>query len=173
MAGQRNAPGASFISTWMRKHWRSAQSGVTTSTVGHAPIPPDLLEQIPHDQEIATVTADGAYDTRKCHNVIAARGAAAIIPPRKNERAWTPTTAGAIARNEAVRACRYLGRGLWRRLTGYRRRSRVEKKINCVKLLGQGPMARDFDRQVPELQVRIAVLTRYTILGIPVTAPVG
>ncbi|WP_420010821.1 transposase, partial [Tateyamaria sp.] len=132
-----------------------------------------LLEQIPPDQDIATVTADGAYDTRRCHNVIAARGAAAIIPPRKNAQLWKPTTAGAIARNEAVRACKYLGRALWRKLTGYHRRSRAETKMNCVKLLGQGLMARDFDRQVAELQVRIAVLNRYTALGIPVTEPVG
>ncbi len=68
---------------------------------------PDLLDQIPPDQEIATVTADGAYNTRRCHNVIAARGAAAIIPRRKNAPLWKPTTAGAIARNEAVRTCKY------------------------------------------------------------------
>lgn len=37
--------------------------GVTTSTVGDAPMLPDMLEQIPSDQEIATVTTDGAYDT--------------------------------------------------------------------------------------------------------------
>ena len=147
--------------------------GVTTSNVGDAPMLPDLLEQIPPDQEIATVTADGAYDTRRCHNVIAARGAAAIIPPRKNAQLWKPTTAGAIARNETVRACKYLGRALWRKLTGYHRRSRAETKMNCVKLLGQGLMARDFDRQVAELQVRIAVLIRYTALGIPITEPVG
>ncbi len=71
--------------------------GVTTSNVGDAPMLPDLLEQIPPDQEIATVTADGAYDTHRCHNVIATRGAAAIIPPRKNAQLWKPTTAGAIA----------------------------------------------------------------------------
>ena len=34
-------------------------------------------------------------------------------------------------------------------------------------------MARDFDRQVAELQVRIAVLNGYTSLGIPVTKFVG
>jgi len=147
--------------------------GVTTSNVGDAPMLPDLLDQIPPGQEIATVTADGAYDTRRCHNVIAARGAAAVIPPRKNAQLWKPTTAGAIARNEAVRACKYLGRALWRKLTGYHRRSRAETKMHCVKLLGQGLMARDFDRQVAELQIRIAVLNRYTALGIPVTEPVG
>ena len=39
---------------------------------------PELLGQIPPEQEIATVTADGAFDTRKCHDAIAARGAAAL-----------------------------------------------------------------------------------------------
>lgn len=31
---------------------------------------------------------------------------------------------------------------------------------------------RDFDRQTAELQVRIAILNRFTALGIPVTQPV-
>ena len=43
----------------------------------------------------------------------------------------------------------------------------------CVKLPGQSLMARDFDRQVAELQIRAAVLNGYTALGIPVTEPVG
>jgi hypothetical protein len=45
---------------------------------------PQPLDQFPPEQQIASVTADGAFDTRKCHKAIAARGAAAIIPPRKN-----------------------------------------------------------------------------------------
>jgi hypothetical protein len=86
---------------------------------------------------------------------------------------WKAITAGAVARNEALRASKYLGRALWRRWSGYHRRSRVETKMHCVKLLGQRLMARDFDRQVAELQVRIAVLNGYTALGIPVTKVVG
>lgn len=146
---------------------------VTTSNVGDAPMLPELLGQIPPDQTIGSVTADGAYDTRKCHDAIAARDAHAVIPPRKNAKPWKPTSAGAIARNEAVNASRYLGRALWRRWSGYHRRSRVESKMNCIKLLGQSLMSRHFDRQVAEIQVRIAVLNRYTALGIPVTEPVG
>lgn len=119
------------------------------------------------------MTADGAYDTRKCHDAIAARNAHAVIPPRKNAKPWKPTSAGAIARNEAVNASRYLGRAIWRRWSGYHRRSRVETKMHCVKLLGQSLMSRDFDRQVAEIQIRIAVLNRYTAFGIPVTEPVG
>jgi hypothetical protein len=146
---------------------------VTGSHIGDAPILPDLLDQIPQDQEIASVTTDGAYDRRKCHDAIADRGAHAVIPPRKNAKPWRTITAGAVARNEALRATKYLGRALWRRCSGYHRRSRVETKMQCVKLLGQRLMARDFDRQVAELQVRIAVLNGYTALGIPVTEAVG
>ena len=56
------------------------------------------------------------------------------------------------------------GSRIWRRWGGYRRRSRVGSKMNCIKLLGQLLMARDFERQVAELQVRIAVLNVYTAL---------
>ena len=146
---------------------------VTGSNIGDAPVLPDLLNQIPPHQDIGSVTADGAYDTRKCHEAIAARNAHAVIPPRKNAKPWRPTSAGAIARNDAVSAQRYLGRTLWRRWSGYHRRSRVETKMHCLKLMGQSLMARDFDRQVAEIQIRIAVLNRHTALGIPVTEAVG
>ena len=146
---------------------------VTSSDIGDAPMLPELLAQIPADQDIASVTADGAYDTRKCHDAIAERGANAVIPPRKNAKPWKAITAGAVARNEALRASKYLGRALWRRWSGYHRRSRVETKMHCVKLLGQRLMARDFDRQVAEFQVRVAVLNGFTALGIPVTKVVG
>lgn len=145
---------------------------VTGSNIGDAPMLPDLLGQIAPDQEIGSVTADGAYDTRKCHNAIAARDAHAVIPPRKNARLWKPDTAGAIVRNEAVGTSKYLGRALWRRWSGYHRRSRVETKMHCIKLLGQRLAARDFDRQVAEIQIRAAILNGFTALGIPRTEPV-
>lgn len=45
--------------------------------------------------------------------------------------------------------------------------------MHCVKLVRQSLMARDFDRQVAELQIRAAVLNCYTALGIPVTEPMA
>lgn len=45
--------------------------------------------------------------------------------------------------------------------------------MHCVKLPGQRLMAREFDRQVAEIQVRIAVLNGFTVLGIPVTDAVA
>ncbi|XOY57572.1 MAG: IS5 family transposase [Rhodobacterales bacterium] len=168
-----------------RRLWRKIHIGVdeetleiraievTSSSIGDAPMLPDLLSQIPPDQELGSVTADGAYDTRKCHDAIAARNAHAVIPPRKNAKMWKPETAGAKARNEAVRSSKYLGRALWRNLTGYHRRSRVETKMHCVKLLGRRLSARDFDRQVAEIQIRAAILNGFTAIGIPRTVAVG
>jgi hypothetical protein len=44
--------------------------------------------------------------------------------------------------------------------------------MNCEKLRGQRLIAKDFDRRLAELQVRIAVLNGYTALGIPITEAV-
>jgi hypothetical protein len=86
-------------------------------------------------------------DTRKCHDAIAAPGTQAILPPRKNARPRRPTSAGAIARNAAVNASRYLGHALRRRGSGCHRRSRGESTMNCIKPMCQSVVARDFDRQ--------------------------
>ena len=161
-----------------RRVWRKVHLGIDEQTlevraveitgnhIGDVPVLPDLLNQILAHEQIGSVTADGAYDTRKCQDANADRGANAVIPPRKNAEPWKTVTAGAVARNDALRASKYVGRALWRRWSGYHRRSRVETKMHCVKLLGQRLMARDFDRQVAELQVRIAVLNGGTALGI-------
>jgi len=151
---------------------------------------------------------DGAYDTRACHNAVANRAAHAVIPTRRNAKPWKPpvvvcgqttagqwTTAGAEARNEILRATKYLGRAIWRKWSGYHRKSRVETTLSwiagnplpgseCIvsnywateslsliamqSTAGQR-MAREFDRQVAELQIRAAVLNRFTALGIPKT----
>jgi hypothetical protein len=52
---------------------------ITVSNTGDAPMLPHLLSQIPRDQHIGSVTADGAYDTRRCHNASVDRGASAVI----------------------------------------------------------------------------------------------
>jgi hypothetical protein len=103
---------------------------VTSSNIGDAPMLPELLNQIHDDQDIGSVTGDGAYDTRKCHDAIAARNAHAVSPPRKDAKPWTPSSAGAIARNKAVNASRYLGRAIWRQWSGYHRRSRAETTLS-------------------------------------------
>lgn len=79
----------------------------TPSSDGDSPVLPELLEQISEGEEIGTVTADGAYDTRHGHTAILDRQAIAIIPVRKNGRAWKEDCHAAVARNETLRATRH------------------------------------------------------------------
>ena len=53
------------------------------------------------------------------------------------------------------------------RWSGYHQRSLVETKMHCFKLQGERIMARDFDRQVAEIQIRAANLNRFTEFGRP------
>ena len=45
--------------------------------------------------------------------------------------------------------------------------------MHCVKLPGQRLVARDFDRQVAEFQVRVVAVIGFTDFGMPVTKAVG
>ena len=62
-----------------RRQWRKVHLAMDTATSdiraveftpssdGDSPVLPELLDQIPEGEDIGTVTADGAYDTRRCH----------------------------------------------------------------------------------------------------------
>jgi len=168
-----------------RRQWRKVHLGIDAETleiraievtdngVGDAPMLPELLGQIPQEEPLLSVSGDGAYDTKACHEVIAQRQAAAIIPTRRNAKPWKDNRPGALTRNEILRTTRHLGRAIWKKWSGYHRRSLVETKMGCFKRLGERVMARDFARQVAELQVRAAILNRFTALGTPVTVRVG
>lgn len=177
---KRKKHGAEYRRQWRKVHLGiDAQSleiraiEVTDNSVGDAPVLPHLLGQIPSDEPVASVSADGAYDTKACHGSIAQRGAQAVIPPRKNAKAWKGKSDGAQVRNLAVQACKRLGSRIWKKWSGHHRRSLVETKMHCFKRLGERVMARTFERQVTELHIRVALLNRFTQLGRPVTVPVA
>ncbi len=161
--------GASYRRQWRKVHLAiDAETldiraiEVTTNAIGDAPVLPGLLAQIPKGETILSVGGDGAYDTRNCHAAIAARNAQAIIPVRRNGRPWMKEGLGVQARNEALRAIKRFGRTIWKRWSGYHRRSLVETKMHCFKLLGHRVASRTFDRQITELKVRASVLNRFS-----------
>ena len=137
----------------------------TPSSDGYSPVLPELLDQIPEGEEIGTVTADSACDSRRCHTAIFDRQATAIIPIRKNGRPWKEDCPAAVARNETLRATRNYGRAFWKRWTGYHARSRIEAKMRCLKAFGERNAARDSDRQTAEIQIREALMNRFSALG--------
>jgi hypothetical protein len=160
-----------------RRRWRKVHLAMDTATSdiraveftpssdGDSPILPELLGQIPEDEQIGSVTADGAYDTRRCHSAIIDRKATPIIPIRKNGRPWKEDCPAAKARNETLRATKHYGRAFWKHWTGYHARSRVEAKMRCLKAFGERIAARDPDRQTAEIQIRVALMNRFSALG--------
>jgi len=78
-------------------------------------------------------------------------------------------TSSSLERNELLRTIKRLGRTLWKKWSGYHRRSLVETKMHCIKLLRDKLSARSFDSQVNEVHARVAVLNRFTELGRPLT----
>lgn len=146
-----------------RRQWRKIHIGIDADTlevravemmsnrIGDAPVLRDLLAQVPLQEQIDSVTADGIYETKGRYTAIAARRADAIIPPRRNARVWKGHDPGLQARNEALCACKRFGRANWKKWSGYHRRSRAEAKMRCIKLLGERITARDFDRQDAEV----------------------
>ncbi len=137
----------------------------TSSREGDNPVLSDLLNQIPEDEDIGVVTEDGEYDTRCCHSAIIARGCTAIIPIRKNGRASKEDCPAAKARNETLRATRRYGRSFWKRWTGYHARYRAEARMRCLKAFGERIAARDPDRQIAEINIRVALMNRFNALG--------
>ena len=160
-----------------RRQWRKVHLAMDTATSdiraveftpssdGDSPVLPELLDQIPEGEEIGTVTADGAYDTRRCHSAIIDRQATAIIPIRKNGRPWREDCPAAVARNKTLRATRHYGRAFWKRWAGSHVRSRIEAKMRCLKAFGERISATDPDRQTAEIQIRVALMNRFSALG--------
>jgi hypothetical protein len=129
---------------------------------------------LPVDSTGITFSGDGEWQARK-HGVqgrrqwrkahLAMDTATAIIPIRKNGRPWKKDCPAAIARNETLRATRPYGRAFWKRWTGYHVRSRIEAKMRCLKASGERIAARDPDRQTAEIQIRVALMNRFSALG--------
>lgn len=98
-------------------------------------------------EKIGTVTADGAYDIRRCHTAIIERQATGIIPIRKNGRPWKDGCAATTARNEILRATRHYGRAFWKRWTGYQvpqgKRGHHASGVSCA-TTPPGPFQRSF-----------------------------
>ena len=167
-----------------RRQWRKLHIGInaktlqiravqlTTNNVSDSQVLGDLLDQIPLGERIDSVYTDytdGAYDTKCCRQLISDRQAHAVIPPRKNAKPWKDSKISSIERNELLQTVKHLGRMLWKKWSGYHRRSLVETKMHCIKLLGDKLTARHFQSQVNEIHARVAVLNRFTELGRPNT----
>ena len=102
-----------------------------------------MIYLIRSHERIDSVYTDGDYDTKRCRQYISDRQAHAVIPPRKNARIWKDTKAYFQERNELLRTVKFRQDAM-EKWSGYHRRSLVETKMHCIKLLGDKLTARSF-----------------------------
>jgi hypothetical protein len=168
--------GAEYRRVWRKVHL-AVDAGtheiravmMTDHRHGDGEVLPDLLAQIPMEDVLASVSGDGAYDTRGVYRAIGERQAAVVVPPRRNGKPWETSTPEAKARNEVLRTVGHLGRRLWKRWSGYHQRSLAETAMFRLKQLGDRLSARRSERQNAEVHIRCAILNTFTRLGMPVT----
>jgi transposase len=140
---------------------------LTPDDVGDISELPDLLDQIGVD--VASVTADGAYDGETVYDAVAERHskAAVIIPPRITA---VPGETTATQRDKHLATIAEHGRLSWQRSSGYDRRSSVETTMFRYKtVIGRRLHARNLPNQRTEAKVGCNVLNRMTGLGMPVS----
>jgi transposase len=160
-----------------RRTWRKLHLGVDESTgeilsavvstnnVSDDEAFGDLLDGI--EGEIEAVSADGAYDKRKCYDAIAERAAEAHIPPREDAQYWDKE-GETHARNQTLNRIEAVGRAEWKRESGYHRRSLAETMMFRFKtIFGDTCSRRTFNNQASELLLACAALNRMTHLGMP------
>ena len=169
--------GTSKRRTWRKLHVAVNESTgeilaaeVTLNCVHDSEVLADLLDDI--DISVKQVSADGAYDTRHCYELLQQKGAKAVIPPRKNAKIWNHGNGRGPAhpRDENLRFIRRYGRKAWKRQHRYHRRSIAETTVGRFKsILGGTLKSRNFHNQVTELRVKCAVLNRMIHTAKPVT----
>jgi hypothetical protein len=154
-----------------RRRWRKLHLGVDADTheiiavelmpddVGDIAELPGLLDQI--DVDVASMTADGAYDGQVVYNAVAER------------HPWITAVASetrVTQRDKHFMIIAKHGRMSWQRSSGYNRRRLVETAMFRYKtVIGRRLHARTLSNQRTEAKVGSNVLNRMTGLGIPVS----
>ena len=166
-----------------RKNWRKLHlaideatgnilaSELTTNKNDDPSQVPILLDQI--DEEIESMIADGAYDTREVYDALFNHKSGpiqGIMPPRKDAVLSDNALASPTTRDQNIICIKEKGRLNWQKETGYNRRSLVETAMFRYKIIIGGQLrSRSFENQKTEAKIGVAILDKMTNLGMPVS----
>jgi hypothetical protein len=150
-------------------------SVLTDNAVDDAGQVPALLDQA--EGEIASVTADGAYDGERVYQAVASRQPDpppdVVIPPRASAVASTEDADAHSRRDRHIRSIAERGRMAWQRATGYGRRSLAETTVGRYKaIIGPKLRARSLPAQQGEAAIAVAALNRMIRVAKPVSVRV-
>ena len=153
-----------------------AAHALTEGTADDAAQVPALLRQV--EGQIASVTADGAYDREPTYAAAAARQPDlppdVVIPPRASAVPRSNDAAGQSQRDRHIQLIAEKGRMGWQRATGYGRRSLAETAIGRYKhLIGPKLRARTRSGQSGEVALSVQALNRMIRVAKPISVRVG
>ena len=119
------------------------------------------------DGDIASVTADGAYDSIAIYDAAGARGATVVVPPT-NTLTVSRRRPRSTARDRTIKKVRAIGRRRWKKASGYHRQARVENVFFRYKsIIGDGLRARSPAGQGTEAVLACNILNQMTQRGRP------
>jgi hypothetical protein len=127
-----------------------------------------LLDQV--NGPVAAFYGDGTYDQWKVYDSLSDRAVRPIIPPRRNAKIKQHGNARQtpLARDEAIRRIRRIGRQRWKEDIGYHLRSLAETAMYRMKCcFGDKLKNRKLPNQKAEVRLRSSILNRFTQLGLP------
>jgi len=159
-----------------RKSGEILAADLTSSRASDASRVPNLLKQI--DQNLVSVSGDGAYDAEAVYQAIAAhspdRNTKTIIPPPKDAQLKSVPPPYLYDRNRHIRLINRVGRREWYKKSGYSKRSTVENTIFRYKLIiGQEMRSRTLAGQRVEVRLGCKILNIMTNLGMPNSCLIG
>ncbi len=124
-----------------------------------------LIEEVGGD--IASFTADAAYDTIAVYDSAAARGAKVVVPPTKSA-VVSRRRPRSTARDRTIKKVKKIGRRRWKNESGYHRQARAENVFFRYKtIIGDRLHTRTASAQATEVVLACSILNRMTMLGRP------
>ena len=144
---------------------------LTEASVDDATTGIDLIAAV--DGDMASVTADAAYDSIAFYDAAGARGAQVVVPPTKTARV-SRRRPRSSARDRTIRMVKDIGRRQWKKASGYHRQALVENAFFRYKsIIGTGLRARTPGGQRAEALLACNILNRMTDLGGPESYDIG
>ncbi len=155
---------------WKKLHLSVDRSGVivaealTHRSADDAKTALGLIDTVEGD--IASITADAAYDVMAIYDAAGERGAKVVVPPIKTATRSRRRRHQACARDRTIMRMKAIGRRRWKKEPGYHRQARVENTFFRYKTIVGGKLrARHPTSQEVEALMACNILNRMTALG--------
>ena len=126
--------------------------------------------------ELASLTADGAYDQGSTYDEVAQRhpDAAVVVPPRSTAVPSETAESAPTQRDRHLRCIAEHGRMGWQKVSGYNSRARAEAAIARWKqVIGDGVRSRRDECRATEVDVGVYALNRMLELGRPISVRIA